>query len=55
MLLYCTLDYCIIMIDGSCEIDWDAVKACHTYDTHCVKQTAAFGYSMGSETDCTEA
>ena len=26
MLLYCTLDYFIIMIDGSHEIDWDTVK-----------------------------
>lgn len=38
MLLYCTLDYCIIMIDGLHEIDRDTVKARYTCDTHCIKQ-----------------
>jgi hypothetical protein len=34
------------MIDGLLEIDWDAVKARYTCDTHCIKQIETSCYSL---------
>jgi hypothetical protein len=54
MVLYCTLDYCIIMIDGLHEIDWDTVRAGCTCDTHCIKQIETFCCCSLLEKSCAE-